>query len=593
MDDFSKRRVGDTSGLADQGGAEAVYARLVDGLNALPVGFCIWDKDDRLLVCNDSYRTLLGRHSHLVQTGMKLSHLARVIYRNGPSGQNGMTEDEWVRRRLDLHNNVSQSDELDDADNRCVRVTRVRMPNGDLVATRVDVTDLRDMQAELAQQTRALQAASDVLAQQALCDPLTGLANRRAWHAGVAEVAALAEREGGRVAILCIDLDGFKQINDSFGHAAGDAILVEVGRRLGDCLADGALIARIGGDEFLIAMPFRSDVEALARLCRQIIQAAARPAEVEGNRCQFGVSVGATLASETEPDVAALEIEADTALYRTKLRGRNGYCIFDDVLRAASVRKRQLASELVGAIEARDILPFYQPKMSADTGILVGVEALARWRHRTFGLLDPSQFLDLAATLRLTADIDRVILEQALAERAAWPGEVVVSVNVSAGRLREPDLLAEFSRYDIEPGTLSIELVESAFLDHLDNQMRWNLDGLREMGIGIDLDDFGTGHASIAAMLNVRPTRLKIDRSLVSQIDHDREKKRMVALIISMAKSLGSLVVAEGVERQEQASILADLGCDELQGYLYSLPLPGEALRKALGDTGRLVHSSG
>ena len=554
------------------------YDRLIEALDALAVGFGIWDADDRLIACNFSYRALLGRVSGLVGTGQTMRELARVIYRNGEAPPEFMSEDAYIDYRIRQHHDVTQADEVHSDDDRCVRVTRNRLPNGDVVVTRVDVTDLRNTQAELEKKARALSVASDVLVQQALMDPLTGLPNRRAWDDGIAAIAEKARNSDRTLAILSIDLDGFKRVNDSIGHAAGDTVLAKVGARMKSILDDCEIIARVGGDEFLAAMIVDHDGEEAEEAARRLIETAARPVMFERTRCYFGVSIGIALSVDGDGDHGTLVSDADAALYHSKAISRNGYCRFTAEMRKAVGRQRRLAVDLVRAIEAREIQPFYQLKVAAGDHRPVGAEALARWHHPEFGLLGPFEFLDLAETLKLTAPIDRMILEQALESHAAWAeaGLFVpsLSVNVSAQRLRETDLLSGLQRLDIPHGSISFELVETAFPDQLDDQMRWNLDGLREMGIGIDLDDFGTGHASIAAMLNVRPTRVKIDRGLVNQLEEEDEKRQMVSLIISMAKTLDIVVVAEGVETAGQAALLADLDCDELQGYLFNKPVP-------------------
>ncbi len=571
---------------------ETAYWRLMEGLNALPDGICIWDSDDRLVMCNESYRLLFGGLVENVQTGLTMTELARAIYRSGHVGCDGFTEDEWIQHRLDHHHNVRQYDEVQSSNNRCVRVTRAPLPSGHLIATRVDVTDLRDMQAELAEKARQLEATTHLLEQQAKRDPLTGLPNRRAWNENIAKVTARAAPAGWEIAVMCIDLDGFKQINDSFGHAVGDAVLVEVGQRLLACLPPDAIVARVGGDEFLIALAVETGSQTLSNLAQKMMFEVGKPIVHENTRCLFGLSVGATSHANAEVDIQTLLAEADSAVYQAKRRGRSSFCMFDDALRTVTQRKRRLTRDFLAAIENKDIIPFFQPKVCAATGTCLGYEALARWDHRDFGIVAPIEFIDLALSMKRMSALDRLILQQALeAQRQSFPDKMV-SVNVSAARLRDPDLLKELAASKIKPGQLSLELIETAFLDHLDAQSQRNLDGLREMGIGIDLDDFGTGHASVAALLNIRPGRIKIDKGLVQEIDHKGENQELVRFIIMMAKSLDAKVVAEGVETCAQADILKSLGCDELQGYLFARPLPAREIfdadsapvQRAMGD---------
>ncbi|MEM6389208.1 MAG: EAL domain-containing protein [Pseudomonadota bacterium] len=550
--------------------AEAAYERILQGLEALPVGFCIWDRDDRLVVCNESYRELLGGIASIIQVGLTMEELARTIYRHGQADGN-MTEQEWVRHRLDLHHSGAQSDETHDLDGRAVRVERVTLASGDIVGTRVDVTDLRDTQEELTEKASRLEAATRVLSAQALRDPLTQIDNRRAWDVKLPELLKSAREHGEDVLIFCLDIDGFKPINDTFGHAVGDAVLVKVSKRLHDVFGRIALVARAGGDEFLAAVPVSDGFASAASLARKLVNSIGRPIQIEDANCNFGVGVGVTVCSRDTSDADAFLREADAALYEAKRTARNSFKVFDCEMRSKHLRERALSSDLANAIEDRQLVPFFQAKISTRTGRIAGFEALARWQHPNYGLLTPADFIPIAEGLRLTARLDEIILNRAAKEIAPL-GDVNLSVNLSASRLREPDFLSHLAELPIDYNRLSLELVESAFLDNPDPTLQWNLDAIRDMGIGIDLDDFGSGHASIIALLNIRPKRLKIDRNLVSEIDTNSQKKSMIACVISMARTMETQVVAEGVETEAQSEILMELGCDELQGFLFHKP---------------------
>lgn len=559
---------------------DAELERLIEGLNALPLGFSIFDKSDRLLFCNSIYHRLLGGDGMHVRKGERMVDICRRIFQRGEAPAQFKTEQEFVDYRLEQHHNVTRADEARGQDGTQVEVLRVKLDTGDVVVARRDITELREAQAALESQAAELKRAGEVLARQALRDPLTGLANRRAWDQHLADTTSLMSDKP--LVILSIDLDGFKRVNDRLGHAAGDAVLTEVAARLTATLDSCEIVARVGGDEFLAAMRLKSGVHAPEALARRLVDVLPRPVSFEHKRCDFGVSVGVAIGTGPHQPVEELAADADSALYRSKTHGRNSFCVFTSAMRATARRRRRLADDLGEAIADRSVTPLFQIKVRASDRRPVGAEALARWRHPDFGLMPPCDFLDLADMLKLTADVDRVVLEQTLEAQRIWAAEGApipnVSVNVSARRLQDPDLLKGLHALNITPGAISFELIETTFLDQLDAQSRWNLDGIHELGIGIDLDDFGTGHASVAALLAVRPQRIKIDRSLIALLGADDDRRKMVPLIVSMGQALDAAVVAEGVETLEQAALLADMGCDELQGYAFSKPAPAEAM---------------
>jgi diguanylate cyclase (GGDEF)-like protein len=380
------------------------------------------------------------------------------------------------------------------------------------------------------------------------------------------------------MALLHIDLDRFKQINDTLGHAAGDATLRHIGELLRRVVGESEMVARIGGDEFVVLLPEtqgRAEVEALAQ---RMIDAARAPIVFEGQECRTGVSVGIALSEGEASDSKQLWVNADIALYRAKSEGRNRFVFFTDKLQAEIVSIKRCADDILKGLERSEFEAVYQPQFNAGSLDFAGLEALARWRHPTEGVLAPDRFLKVAEDLHAVAAIDRMILEKSLANIDRWEaaGVVVprVSVNVSARRLRDDQLVESLRKLDIAPDRVSFELLESIFLDEQDDIVSWNIDQIRDLGINIDIDDFGTGHASIVGLLKLTPNRLKIDRQLVIPIVHSSQQRRMVKSIIEIGKSQGIGVVAEGVETLEHVDILTDLGCDMLQGFYFGQPLP-------------------
>ncbi|CDX23420.1 conserved hypothetical protein [Mesorhizobium sp. ORS 3359] len=408
----------------------------------------------------------------------------------------------------------------------------------------------------------------------ALHDSLTGLPNRRYLD----EMLAGAHDDG--TALLHLDLDRFKQINDTLGHAAGDAMLIHASKVIKANARTADFVARIGGDEFIVVCRGRRDDE-LAALADRIIEEMRQPVDYKGHQCRFGVSIG--IAANSGIDAKQLLVNADLALYRAKSRGRNRYEFFNEELQSEIVKTKQTADEILGGLERNEFIAYYQPQFDANTLEIVGVEALSRWRHPQRGILGPDVFLKVAEELNVVSLIDRTILEQTLENFRRWSLDGLniprVSVNVSARRLEDKDLIKGLRKLAIEAGTVSFELVESIFLDEHDDLVAWNIEHIKELGIDIEIDDFGTGYASVVSLLKLQPRRLKIDRQLVTPITGSPAQRRLVSSIIEIGKSLGIGVVAEGVETMEHARILKELGCDILQGYAFGRPMDATSFR--------------
>ncbi|WP_246675634.1 EAL domain-containing protein [Mesorhizobium sp. B2-6-4] len=416
----------------------------------------------------------------------------------------------------------------------------------------------------------------------ALHDSLTGLPNRRYLDQVLKEYAAKTTRGCGYVGLLHIDLDRFKHINDTLGHAAGDAMLVHASAVLRSTVEEGGFVARIGGDEFVVLCTVK-DIKQLGLLADNIISQMSEPVYYHGHRCRFGASVGIAVDNDNDIEAKHLLVNADIALYQAKTRGRNRYDFFTEVMQSEIVDTKRTADEVLGGLERNEFIAFYQPQFDAKTLEIVGVEALARWRHPKQGILAPDAFLRIADELNVVSMIDRSILNQSLSDFAKWSNANLkiprVSVNVSARRLQDEELITNLRELKIKKGTVSFELVESIFLDGSDDLVAWNVNQIKELGIDIEIDDFGTGYASIVSLIKLQPRRLKIDRQLITPIVRSSQQRRIVSSIIEIGKSLGIEVIAEGVETMEHAWILKDLGCDILQGYAFGHALDSEGLQ--------------
>lgn len=446
------------------------------------------------------------------------------------------------------------------------------------------VRNLQFEQAKMVSEARAdeLEKANKRIEQLALEDPLTGLPNRRFLD-------DLLEKENkARIktisALLHVDLDRFKQINDTMGHAAGDAILVHTAKTLRNSLRQSDVVARVGGDEFVILCHGEIDREGLERMAQRIVETLRAPFVFNGRPSRSGASIGIATADTAPKDARQLLVNADIALYRAKNEGRNTFQFFSEDLQKSVVVGKQMADEILTGLEEKQFVAYYQGQFDAVTNAIVGVEALVRWRHPRRGILGPGAFMGVADEISVLPMIDQIILEQSLKQMKTWEraGVVVpkIAVNVSARRLADPELIAGLAKLDFKPGTLTFELVESTFLDQRNDQVNFNLDQLHDMGIDIEIDDFGTGYASIVSLMRLKPKRLKIDRQLVQPILHSASQRKLVRSIVEIGRSLGIESTAEGIESTAQGRILTRLGCTTLQGFALAKPMSGRSFTR-------------
>ena len=422
-----------------------------------------------------------------------------------------------------------------------------------------------------------MEIAQEKIRESALHDFLTGLPNRRYLDDLLHGRLGTGPIVYDQICLLKIDLDGFKEVNDHYGHAAGDVILMRVAAMLRDVLQDDEFTARVGGDEFIILSKSGEDLERPSELSHQILEALHAPIEFNGRQCRVGASIGIALGIDASNDPDKLLSNADLALYQSKNTGKGSYCFFSEPLAQKARQQRQLADDLLRGIENREFIAFYQGQYCAERHELVGAEALARWQHPERGLVGPQEFVELAETLGVMAAIDAQILDHMIATRKQFAEAGLdvprMSVNVSAKRLGDKNLIDNLQKLDINPTNLTFELVESTFLDRSDAQVAANIRQIRDMGIDIEIDDFGTAYASIVSLTHLLPNRLKIDRELVFPIIESADQRELVHSIIHIGRTLGIGAVAEGVETFEHAEILRIMGVDTLQGFAFCRPM--------------------
>lgn len=462
------------------------------------------------------------------------------------------------------------------------RLLRTRVENGDLVMLRIDITEVVRQRRAVERYSEKLEIANQEITHKALHDELTGLGNRRYLSDRFEEFKQRRLEAGGEMAVLHIDLDRFKHINDTMGHAAGDHVLLEVSKRILRELEPEDAVARIGGDEFVVLLHGPADGDRPERLGKTLLDALSKPVRYEGRACRFGASIG--LARTPLAHVDQLLQNSDVALYKAKRRGRGQIGIFGHSDLEEVQHTKAIADDVLRAIENAEFVPFYQPQMDAKSGRIVAIEALARWRHPEKGLLAPHDFLPVATDLNVAAEIDRLIFEQAIGACQHLFGILAdppaLSFNVSENRISDNDMEGIRKHVLTYSGEVSFELLETIFLEEQDDDFLHRLDQLRDFGIGIEIDDFGSGRASVIALQRINPDRVKIDRRLSALVAKGSAGLRLLRSIIEIGQALEMGVTAEGVETAEQAEILATLGCDRLQGYHFAKPMDYPSLRR-------------
>ncbi len=425
--------------------------------------------------------------------------------------------------------------------------------------------------------------SEDAIRHQAMHDPLTGLANRALFNDRLEQALARRVRNPGCVGVMIVDLDGFKNVNDSLGHLVGDALLVAVADRFRARLRDTDTIARLGGDEFAILVDTLDAADRSGTVAQRVLDALVEPLQIPGQEVAIGASVGIALTEDGDTKADRLLADADAAMYQAKRAGKGCYRVFRDDMHAAAVERMRLDQDLRGAIRDQRLTVYYQPIVDSRTGAVIYFEALSRWRHPTRGYISPSTFIPVAEESGLIIELGRAVLVEACRQSTLWPVDGAgrrpsISVNASRIQLAHPEFLDHVTEAlataGLESSSLIVEVTESALASE-SRHIIATLDALRTLGVRVAIDDFGTGYSSFAALADLPIDILKIDKRFVDNVAHDEQGRGIVNAIMQLARTLHLEATAEGVELSEQRDALADLGCTHIQGYLYSRPMPG------------------
>jgi diguanylate cyclase (GGDEF)-like protein len=536
-------------------------------------GLCMFDANERMIVCNQTYLRMFALSPDIVKPGIRLRE---ILQHSVDTGVATDTTDELYRIRKEViaaRRPKTYCETL--ADGRIIDIWHRPMADGGWVSTYEDITERRRTES------RVVYMATH--------DALTGLPNRALLRDRLSSFPDEIRDPGasGRItALLLLDLDRFKEINDTLGHAAGDKLLRLVAERLQAFLGEEDLAARLGGDEFAIVHPVRNIGET-ADLARRVIDALVAPYDLDGHRANVGASIGISLAPVDGSEPEALMRCADLALYRAKSQGRGGYVFFQADMTASAHRRRALEMELRQALLLGQFEAYYQPQVNLRTGKVTGAEALIRWRRPALGLVGPEEFISFAEEVGLIVPIGEWILRRACRDAVRWRDGTRVAVNLSAAQLRTHHLadmvISALATEGLPPTRLELEVTESVLLEEAEATLR-TLRQLRGLGVRVSLDDFGTGYSSLSYLRSFPFDKIKIDRSFVREATTNANGAAIVQAIASLGASLGMETTAEGVETKEQLDFIRAQGCTEAQGFYFSPPRPASELIDLLGS---------
>lgn len=569
-------------------------------LESISEGVVVYDHNMRLQRCNRSFREIYALTEPALVRGATLRDILSYGVEAGQWPEAQGREDDWIEERLAVQANTAQEMLTKVGDDQWILVRNSLTPAGGTIGIRTDVTELENAKreaestsSELKTLNLRLQEAVDEISYYANHDALTGLINRRRLDK---IIDALDGESPSGAHVMQIDLDRFKQVNDTFGHAAGDAILVSSAQIIRTMIGPHDLAARVGGDEFIVLMYGTRSADDWLALGGALVRRLATPIAFERDAIAVGASIGVAPVGDGAGAIRTAMLNADVALYRAKAEGRDCARYYTPKIKRKDECEKRFEDELRAAIENDELSVLYQPQFDAASLQCVGAEALVRWPHPTLGLLEPDHFFETAHRCGMLASIDRFVLRtvqsdfaELLASADAPPR---LTVNVSASSLSEIQNWSERQCATIGDGVIALELQESVALDEIDEELRMTVDTLRELGFEIEIDDFGSDRASIMGLSTIRPDRLKIDPSLIAAAPFDASQAALVRSILDMAKALKIDVVAEGVETADHIRCMRDLGCRTLQGFALGRPAPLASLRDLLRRS-RLAMAGG
>ncbi len=553
--------------------------RMEGTIDSIGHALSVYDRDWKLVYCNKQFLDLYRLPKRLGKRGTTFEAILRGRVAGG--SYIGDSPEGYIEERMGfVEKRLSSTDVITLNSGQIVAITHLPLSDGGWVSTHKDITEYSHLQEELAHR--------------AYHDSLTGLPNRHMLHQRLAD--RVAEAAGlGSFAVLLLDLDGFKAINDTLGHAAGDQLLKEVATRLDAVVGSKGMAARMGGDEFAVVLDMGTSGRDAHLLAVELIEAAHRPIHVDGQPCDITFSIGIAVAPGDGNSPDTLLKNADLALYAAKKERRGSYRFFEPAMDKAMRDRRQLERDLALALERGQLELYYQPILNLKRQVICGFEALLRWHHPEEGMISPARFIPVAEETGLIVPIGEWALREAIAEAAHWPPGIRIAINVSSIQFQRGNVVATvmnaLGTAGLAPERVEIEITESVFFE---NNVA-NLDALRQLhalGLKIALDDFGTGYSAMSYLLSYPFDKIKIDGSFVRASDNAAGAQAIVRAIAEIGHRMGIVTTAEGIETPGQLRSVHAAGYTEAQGYLIARPMPADQVNKMLaGDDDRMPFS--
>jgi diguanylate cyclase (GGDEF)-like protein len=538
-------------------------------VEAMPLALCVFDSARNLLGANERFYKLYG----LSQLNYPPGTPAQTVF-DAIATLSALASEQSMQLSSAQRQQTTQTRDIRLADGRIIEIATSNSGDGTLTTLHQDVTLSR--------------RAADEVQTLALMDVLTGLYNRMAFRRALEDALTFVARD--EVAVILIDLDEFKAVNDTLGHPVGDALLVDVSKRLKACLRPQDIIARLGGDEFAVIQRGSSQPDTAVNVGKRIVEALSQPFTIQGHSVNIGASIGVAAAPFDSENADELIKFADLALYRAKDEGRNTLRCYEPAMDVRMRARRQLEIDLREAIEQKQFELHYQPLIDLRTGDPIAFEALIRWNHPDRRQVPPSEFIALAEECGLIVQIGEWVILEACKDAAQWPGNIAVSVNISPIQFKSRGLVhtvvSALSQSGLDASRLELEITESVLMN--DTQQTLSiLNQLKGFGVQIVMDDFGTGYSSLGYLRKFPFNKIKIDRSFIQNLGHSKDALAIVRAVQGLSSSLGMKTTVEGVETLEQLAIVTAEGCEEAQGYLISKPRPVADIKSVIEDITR------